>query len=484
MFSASDTKKIPWIKEKERALDIAIQSFYMIGQSRSYFQKFGIDFEIKNHLAFHSGKLYYDQREIQAAKEHLLNQKDLVLWAQEYTNAFRSFAEKYHNSLHEKGSTDFSSYSRGELEDWYQSHIDAVCTLVPYSFIVSMILENVVHDRIVSYLQSRSTDAEGLYRSLIVPKKNSLMNLEYGERLKLAHLYEKNGDDFLKDDRGAIRAYLEEFSWLNYYKPVDTVLDGETLIPILQKTLATESKEEESHASDATEQAYSKAAGLLSELDLPPADRSLIEVMQENAWLRTFRRELMSYSFYTSRHFYDVAAQLLGLRRDDFRHVACWEVLEMLQAGSFMNMAEIERRKQDFTIVEYEGELVIASGGDAKAYTVPGVASMTIDDLRGNPVFPGKVTGPVKIVRNQVDARTFQAGDILVAPTVAVWMTSLVQASSGIITDEGGVLSHTAVVAREFRKPCIVGTRYATELLQNGMNILLNADTGSVSKSS
>jgi len=481
MISSSVIRKVPWVKEKERALDIAIQSFYMIGQGLSYFKKFDVDFEIKNHLAFSSGKLYYDQREIRAAKEYLLNQKDLAQWASEFTNTFLSFAEKYHKTLRKNGSVDFSSFSLSELDQWYQSHSDAVCTLVPYSFIVSMILESVVHDRIVRHLQNSSTEPESLYRSLVVPRKVTTTNLEYRERLKLATLYEKSGADFFEKEAQSIDAYLEEFSWLYYYKPVDTILDREALVPALQKTLATKNQSKEPSVHDATEDSYTKAAILLTDLDFSPTDRSLIGTMQENAWIRTFRRELMSYAFYTSRNFYERASELLNVQRDDFRYAACWEIPGMFQSGSFLSEEEVARRKQDFTIVRYEGELAIASGKDAEGYVVHGTVSMTVEELRGNPVFPGKVPGRVKIVRNQADASVFQTGDILVTPTVAVWMTSLVQACSGIITDEGGVLSHTAVVAREFRKPCIVGTHYATEVLQDGMKILLDADTGSVS---
>jgi pyruvate,water dikinase len=52
--------------------------------------------------------------------------------------------------------------------------------------------------------------------------------------------------------------------------------------------------------------------------------------------------------------------------------------------------------------------------------------------------------------------------------------------AKAIITDEGGLLSHAAIMSREFGKPCIIGTKIATKILKDGMMVEVDADKGIV----
>ena len=59
-------------------------------------------------------------------------------------------------------------------------------------------------------------------------------------------------------------------------------------------------------------------------------------------------------------------------------------------------------------------------------------------------------------------------------------MVSLIEKAAGIITDEGGITSHAAVVSREFGIPCLVGTRRASKIIKTGDEIELDANTGCI----
>jgi pyruvate,water dikinase len=71
-------------------------------------------------------------------------------------------------------------------------------------------------------------------------------------------------------------------------------------------------------------------------------------------------------------------------------------------------------------------------------------------------------------------------GDVLVSGTTGPEMILACQKAGAIITDEGGVMSHAAIVARELKKPCIIGTQYATKVLQDGDLVEVDADAGVV----
>lgn len=100
--------------------------------------------------------------------------------------------------------------------------------------------------------------------------------------------------------------------------------------------------------------------------------------------------------------------------------------------------------------------------------------------LEGNPGSPGKIRGPAKVIRSLAEAGKLQSGDILVAPTTSPPWTPLFVTAGGIVTDTGGVLSHCAVVAREYRIPAVVGTGSATSRIKDGQILEVDGDAGIV----
>jgi phosphohistidine swiveling domain-containing protein len=93
----------------------------------------------------------------------------------------------------------------------------------------------------------------------------------------------------------------------------------------------------------------------------------------------------------------------------------------------------------------------------------------------------GKAKGKVKIVNPDKLDEEFPDGSVLVCPVTTPMYVPLMQKAVAIVTDQGGILSHAAIVARELGKPCIVGTQNATKLLKNGQLVTVNADDGIVS---
>jgi phosphohistidine swiveling domain-containing protein len=92
----------------------------------------------------------------------------------------------------------------------------------------------------------------------------------------------------------------------------------------------------------------------------------------------------------------------------------------------------------------------------------------------------GKAKGPVKIVRPEKLDEDFPEGSVLVCSVTTPLYVPLMQKAVAIVTDQGGILSHAAIVARELGKPCIVGTGSATKKLKDGQSISLDADSGTV----
>lgn len=110
--------------------------------------------------------------------------------------------------------------------------------------------------------------------------------------------------------------------------------------------------------------------------------------------------------------------------------------------------------------------------------TVPGgTASVT-----GMVASRGKVTGTVAIIADPFSdrARAMKEGEILVTSMTRPEFLPLMKKAGAIVTDEGGISCHAAIVARELNKPCIIGTRNATRILKEGDEVEVDAEQGMV----
>lgn len=100
--------------------------------------------------------------------------------------------------------------------------------------------------------------------------------------------------------------------------------------------------------------------------------------------------------------------------------------------------------------------------------------------LRGTAGSPGIVRGPARVLRSLADADKLRTGDVLVAETTAPPWTHLFATAAAVVTDTGGMLSHCAVVAREYGIPAVVGVGRATDLIHDGQIVEVDGHGGVV----
>lgn len=92
------------------------------------------------------------------------------------------------------------------------------------------------------------------------------------------------------------------------------------------------------------------------------------------------------------------------------------------------------------------------------------------------------LVGQVYVIKNAQDINKFPAGKILVAAMTAPEYITAIRKAKAIITDTGGITCHAAIVSRELKVPCLVGTKIATQVLKNGDKIKIETKKGIVQK--
>ncbi|MDP6512335.1 MAG: PEP-utilizing enzyme [SAR202 cluster bacterium] len=98
--------------------------------------------------------------------------------------------------------------------------------------------------------------------------------------------------------------------------------------------------------------------------------------------------------------------------------------------------------------------------------------------LRGIGGSAGSATGPAKVVRSPEEFGKIQPGDILVCTSTSPTWTPLFGTIRALVSDSGGVLSHTAIVAREYGLPAVVGVNIGTSRISDGQIITVDGDSG------
>jgi rifampicin phosphotransferase len=116
----------------------------------------------------------------------------------------------------------------------------------------------------------------------------------------------------------------------------------------------------------------------------------------------------------------------------------------------------------------------------AKLYGVPGTAEWDGEVLQGTPASAGRVVGTARVISGPADFGRLRAGDVLVCQTTTPAWTPLFASAGALVTDTGGILSHAAIVAREYRLPAVVGCDVATTAIRDGTRVEVDGDAGRV----
>ncbi len=152
-------------------------------------------------------------------------------------------------------------------------------------------------------------------------------------------------------------------------------------------------------------------------------------------------------------------------------------------SGKRLSEQELSKRKICYILRIVNNKLQILSGRKAKSFYHKYLAemlSLDTSEIKGTVASPGKVRGIAKIIITQADQRKMKDGDVLISTMTTPRLMTAVSKAVAIVTDEGGMTAHAAIVARELKIPCVVGTRIATKVLKDGDMVEVNANLGVV----
>ncbi|MFW6376615.1 MAG: phosphoenolpyruvate synthase [archaeon] len=149
----------------------------------------------------------------------------------------------------------------------------------------------------------------------------------------------------------------------------------------------------------------------------------------------------------------------------------------MLQSRPITTIAEGSDAESG---AEGTGDQTEATVGDGNGAAEAGDGNGDEGLVQGLGASPGKATGAVRIIEKLDQLDKVGDGDIIVTQMTTPDMVPAMKRAGGIVTDEGGMTSHAAIVSRELGVPAVVGSGDATDVLSDGQEITLDGDMGTV----
>ncbi len=180
-------------------------------------------------------------------------------------------------------------------------------------------------------------------------------------------------------------------------------------------------------------------------------------------------------------------ARRMGLSEQEIQYVTRKEIDQFVQHSTVVSEEEIQQR-MDFAVyaILQRKPPILLAGDEARAFAahyLPAAPS-GVDEVKGKTGNKGTVQGPVKILaygKNMVkQIEEMEPGSVLVTGNTRPDMMLAIHKSIAIVTDEGGIMSHAALVSRELGIPCVIGTKDGTHVFEDGDIVEVDADEGVV----
>ncbi len=226
-----------------------------------------------------------------------------------------------------------------------------------------------------------------------------------------------------------------------------------------------------------------KKEKVLKQLQLEKKWKAIFENFGEFMVTKIYRRYAQIYAIYRMQPILKEIARRLNLTLMEVNFMMPEEVEEGLLQ---QNVHRKELAKRTELCVYYadkdQSELFVGMEAKNIVHTLEKKESLDVTELKGQTGCMGKVQGTVKIVIRPEDMAKMNEGDILVSIATDPDIIPAMKKAAAFVTEQGGVTSHAAIVAREMQKPCVIGTKIATRVLKDGDQVEVDANKGIVRK--
>ncbi|MBI5035921.1 hypothetical protein HZC09_01130 [Candidatus Micrarchaeota archaeon] len=202
------------------------------------------------------------------------------------------------------------------------------------------------------------------------------------------------------------------------------------------------------------------------------------------AYLKDARDDYRREGNYLAEPLFAETARRAGLTQKEAIQLTSREIINFLRTGH-VDRARVRERLNGFTVTMQCSRLHVYSGEEAKQKAEEQLQRTSSEKrgvVKGIPGALGTARGPACIIRHKLLLHKVKPGDILISNTTMPDYVPAMKKAKAVVTDEGGITCHAAIVCRELKIPCVVGTQTATKEFEDGDLVEVDAEHGIVKK--
>lgn len=315
------------------------------------------------------------------------------------------------------------------------------------------------------------------------------------DKSHIVELFKKNIDIVkkelkeYKEENEFINQHIKKYYWIN----TEYVSEGwsrKKWLELFKKTLLDNKRPKEllDELMDNFNKFVKQKKDAIGELNPPKNVRHAINVLSEFIAQRDWTKGYVAKAFLSYNKLLQEIAKRIGIDFSDILLYSYQELDDYFKEEKTLSQEEIKNRARNgFALVIKGGELSLFTGNEnidkviqKESIGGPFKKLSSQESFKGMSASLGKAIGKARVIEDALNLEEFEEGEILVTYMTTIEFIPLFKKTIAVVTDEGGMSSHAAIISREFKLPCIVGTKVATRIVQTGDLIEVDADKGIV----
>lgn len=382
--------------------------------------------------------------------------KDYYKKGEELTEKIRKTTEKYKELLNTSNSTKCFLDAFREFKDQFEK-INYIYSITPWLAINAWQEDmNDILSAVIDKNRINESERKKIINSIYQPwEKTALRKAK--EKLKKGEEVEKLVNEF---------QFLRSWSVV-WYRPIDKEW---------VRNLNTKQNKEDSEALSLN--------NIIERLDITEEEEHFMRLSPYIVFFKDYRDDLRRYHCYRWNFLFEYLSDHFDTKYDNWGYLTLEEIEDVIESGSLDNKIISDRKSNPCIITSRQENLImyvrIGISNKYKEIIDKVEQGKASEEIKGLVAQKGKARGKVKIVQSYHDIKNVKEGNILVANTTHPNYASGMKKAIAFVTNEGGIVSHAAILAREMEKPCIVGTRNATKALNDGDRVEVDANKGVV----
>lgn len=403
-------------------------------------------------------------------KKYVLDEKELKkgyeLWIKT-TEKVMEFEELVNKGLSKLSDAELAK----QLDGWNKAHIN----FWVYGFMPE--LSNWGGEQLLKrkILEFNKLNFIEIFEKLSAPEDFSFFQIEEMELMKIRLVKNKEKQE------EEIKKHQKRYYWLRNNYCSTTVLGVDYFRQELKKISEHGAKSKTKEVKNYIKKVIEEKQKVIDKYDISEEVAHIAKKLSYCVWWQDYRKSFIFIANHIITSFLKEISKRKGIQFKELCYYTTPEIEALVQKNK-----RIEAKKRFKGFIEYcheSGKITFLEGKEANDFIKPYIevkVDPNIKEIKGIVVSKGKVKGKVKILFTSGDAHKMNKGDILVSPMTSPDFIIAMKKASAIITDEGGMTCHAAIVSRELGVPCIVGTRIATKVLKDGEEVEVDAEKGIV----